>query len=360
MDADNWVVTSVIALLVALLVILLPWLDRRICRRLRLNLEGGLSENPDADRLLALRQRLLTLVVVLYFLVFAWLVFFSRTSSSEYTVHIAPLEDLKNAFSTPTGFTGWFRTLFTEGVSSAFSQISIVRPKDIFQFILNVLLFIPMGYLLPYAFPWFRARVRVRPVLFCLLVSFLVENAQLISRRGMYDFDDMIANVLGGWIGQTLYIAVGYVVTHPGWRKNLREYRRWKHGARHTSLLPYTKKAGMFRSTVRGTNQADVWDFYVNKLGFYPRQQLDRRESGEVVFLFEMGKNQVQVICASREAAPEKQYITLYASDLPAVRSRLEKNGVSAGDYRRDPCTGRRLLRLYGPDNVRVEIMDAG
>ena len=79
-----------------------------------------------------------------------------------------------------------------------------------------------------------------------------------------------------------------------------------------------------------------------------------------MVFLFEMGKNQLQVICSSREAAPEKQYFTLYAADLPAVRRRLEKRGINAGDYRRDPCTGQRLLRLYGPDNVRVEIMDAG
>ena len=360
MDVNNWVVFAVITALVALLVILLPWADRRICRRLKLNLEGGLSENPDADRLLALRQRLLTLAVLLYFLAFAWLVFFSRSSSSEYTVHIAPLEDLKNAFRTPTGFTGWFRTLFSEGVSAAFSQISLVRPEDLFQFFLNVLLFIPMGYLMPYAFSWFRARVRIRPVLFCLLVSFLVENVQLISRRGMYDFDDIIANVIGGWIGQTLYIAVGYVVTHPGWRGDLREYRRWKRGARRSTLLPYTKKAGMFRTTLRGTNQADIWDFFVNRLGFYPRQQLNRRESGEVVFLFELGQNQVQVICSSRESAPEKQYFTIWATDLPAVRKRLEKSGINPGDYRRDPCTGQRLLRLYGPDNLRVEIMDAG
>jgi len=360
MDVNNWLVSLVVAAMVALAVILLPWADRQICRKLKLNLEGGLSENPEADRLLALRRRLLAFIVFLYFIVFAWLVFFSRTSSSEYTVHIAPLEDLKNAFRTPTGFTGWFRTLFSEGFSAAFSQITLVRPKDLFQFFLNVLLFIPMGYLMPYAFSWFRARVRIRPVLFCLIVSILVENIQLITRRGMYDFDDIIANVLGGWIGQMLYIAVGYVVTHPGWRKNLREYRRWKRGARRSSLLPYTKKAGMFRTTLRGTNQADVWDFYVNRLGFYPRQQLNRRESGEMVFLFEMGKNQLQVICSNREAAPEKQYITLYATDLPAVRRRLEKCGVKAGDYRRDPCTGQRLLRLYGPDNVRVEILDAG
>ena len=360
MELSTFQVTLAAAALVAVMVFLLPLADRRVCRRLKLNPDGRLSENPDADRLLRLRRRLLSLIFAFYCVVFAWLVFFSRSAAGNYAVHVAPLEDLKNAFSTPTGFTGWFRTLFTDGVSAAFSQISLVRPADLLQFFLNVLLFIPMGYLLPYAFSWFRARVRVRPVLCCLLVSFLVENIQLMSRRGMYDFDDLIANTLGGWIGQLLYITVGYVVTHPGWRKERQEYRRWRRMARSHSLLPWTKKTALSRTTVRGTDQAAVWDFYVNRLGFRPRQQLDRRESGDVVFLFELGKNQIQVICSALEPVPEKQYVTLYASDLPAVRRRLRKCGVEPGDYRRDPATGQRMLRIAAPDNVRMEIMDAG
>ena len=168
MDANSLGINLAATCVVACVVFLLPWVDLRVCRRLRLNLDGGLSDNPDADRLLLLRQRLLTLGVALYLLALVWLVFFSRTAGSSYTVHVAPLEDLKNAFSTPTGFSGWFRTLFSEGVTSAFSQISIVRPEDISQFYLNMMLFVPMGYLLPYVFRWFRNRVRVRPVFFCL------------------------------------------------------------------------------------------------------------------------------------------------------------------------------------------------
>ena len=57
MDVNSLEVNLLVTLLVAELVFLLPGADRRICRRLRLNLEGGLSENPDADRLLRLRLR---------------------------------------------------------------------------------------------------------------------------------------------------------------------------------------------------------------------------------------------------------------------------------------------------------------
>ena len=63
MDFNSLKMNVVITVLVLFLVFLLPWADRRICRRLRLNLEGGLSENPNADRLLRLRQRLLRLLL---------------------------------------------------------------------------------------------------------------------------------------------------------------------------------------------------------------------------------------------------------------------------------------------------------
>ena len=43
-----------------------------------------------------------------------------------------------------------------------------------------------------------------------------------------------------------------------GWRQDLREYRSWKRLARRGALFPYMKKTGMFRTTLRGTDQAAV------------------------------------------------------------------------------------------------------
>ena len=56
MDVNSLKANLLITVLVGALVCLLPWADRRICRRLKLNLHGGLSENPEADRLLRLRE----------------------------------------------------------------------------------------------------------------------------------------------------------------------------------------------------------------------------------------------------------------------------------------------------------------
>ena len=66
MDFNSLKMNVVITVLVLFLVFLLPWADRRICRRLRLSLEGGLSENPNADRLLRLRRLLLIIGLTLY------------------------------------------------------------------------------------------------------------------------------------------------------------------------------------------------------------------------------------------------------------------------------------------------------
>ena len=199
----NLLVTAV----VALLVLVLPWADRKICTRHGLNLHGGVSANPRADLLLSLRQGLLVTGLALYLLVFFWLTFLSRSVMDGYAVHVAPLEDLKNAFETEHGFSDVISRLFTEGFS-VFANIRLVRPEDISQFYLNMVFFVPFGYLLPYTFRWFRERVRTRPVGVCFLISFFTENMQLLSRRGLYDLDDMISNTLGGFIGQILYIGL--------------------------------------------------------------------------------------------------------------------------------------------------------
>ena len=98
--------------------------------------------------------------------------------------------------------------------------------EDITQVYMNIMLFVPMGYLLPYIFDWFRAKVQIRPVAACFITAFLIENLQLVFRRGFYDMDDLVSNTAGGFVGQLLYIAVAYVVTHPDWRRERDSYRR--------------------------------------------------------------------------------------------------------------------------------------
>ena len=225
----NGLTTNIfVTALMLVMVFVLPWIDWRVCKRLGLNLQGGLSTHPKAETLLRLRQSLLVAIFLVYLAVMAWLVFFSRSASNDYQVHIALYEDLKHSVRIDFGILGVLKSVFTDGLTQAISHIEIISPANIAQVYLNIMLFVPMGYLLPYVFAWFRAKVAVRPIIAGFVISFLIENIQLISRRGFYDIDDLVSNTLGTVLGVLLYIAVGYVVTHPNWRKELKAYHRWK------------------------------------------------------------------------------------------------------------------------------------
>jgi len=63
----------------------------------------------------------------------------------------------------------------------------------------NLLLFLPMGVYLPFYF-----RKLAKPSLFVismLVLLFIVETTQITTRRGSFDIDDLILNMIGALIG---------------------------------------------------------------------------------------------------------------------------------------------------------------
>ena len=343
--------------IVLVMVFLLPWADRKICRKLGLNLQGGKSKNPRADQLLRWRQGILMAGFVAYLLIYAWLVFFSRTAMNDYVVHIAPLEDLKNAFQTEHGFSDVFSRFFTEGFS-AFANVELVRPEDIAQFYMNVMVFVPLGYLLPYVFRWFRARIKTRPVGACFLISFLTENIQLMSTRGLYDLDDIIANTLGGLIGQMLYFSVAYVLTHPELKTDLKGYRKWRRNAKKRVLYPFRRNIGANRVQLQGTDKNAVWDFYVMTLGYRPLRQIVPENMKGRGLLLQLGRSVLEIHCASRTEPLPPQKLTFSAHRLDRIREKLRQKGIDPGDYGTDPFTMHRTLRITGPDGVEITLVE--
>ena len=356
LDANSPLTNLLVTLVVALLVVFLPWADRKLCGRLGLNLRGGLSANPRADRLLKIRQGILTSGLAVYLLIFFWLTFLSRAVMNSYAVHVAPLEDLKNAFETERGFSDVLTRLFSEGFS-VFANIRLVRPEDIAQFYMNMMVFVPLGYLLPYTFRWFRERVHTRPVGVCFLISFFTENMQLMSQRGLYDLDDMISNTLGGFIGQLLYIALAYVLTRPEWRKNLRSLRSWRKASKNRALYPSRGKLAANCTVLAASDRQAVWDFYVGKLGYRPVPHAKAEDNG--VLLLSLGQSRIRVVCRPESGPVPPQELRIRAAGLPAVRKHLLENGIDPGAYEEDPYTGLRELRFTGPDNIRIIITEA-
>ncbi len=70
--------------------------------------------------------------------------------------------------------------------------------------VLNTLLYVPLGYLLPCVFPKLRCRPWATVALgFC--VSLVTELLQLLFHIGMFDVRDLVCNTLGTTVGVVFY-----------------------------------------------------------------------------------------------------------------------------------------------------------
>lgn len=79
----------------------------------------------------------------------------------------------------------------------------------VWQFLLNILMFVPLGFLLPIVFPK-KCASWPRVLFFSFCASLLTELVQLITQRGT-DIDDVIANTAGGLCGFALFVAIYFV-----------------------------------------------------------------------------------------------------------------------------------------------------
>ena len=357
-DISSLEVNLSITALVAVMVFLMPWVDRKVASHYELNLQGGLSDNPRAEGLLRLRSLVLYGIFAAYLAVVAYLVFFSRTAAMDYRVHTILFENLRGSINIDLGIFDLLRLFFVYGVPETLKHVQIVNPFELAQFYLNVMLFVPMGYLLPYVFRWFRDRVEIRPVLASFLISLLIENIQLVTKRGFYDLDDLVANTLGGYLGQVLYIAFAYVVTHPKWRRDLKAYLRWLIMAHRRTLYPFVRKVALPRTTILATNEEPVWGFYVTKLGFRLLRQTLPEDSNETGFLLGLGKTEIVILCSNDEDVLPTQYLTISVKRLSPVKKRLEESGIEVSPIEQDPYTDHRCLWFEGPDGVHVTIIE--
>lgn len=77
--------------------------------------------------------------------------------------------------------------------------------------IINILMFIPFGFLLPVISKGFQRFWKT--YLAGLGFTLLIETAQLITARGLFDVDDIINNVLGAMIGYGIYALAMYIIS---------------------------------------------------------------------------------------------------------------------------------------------------
>ena len=77
------------------------------------------------------------------------------------------------------------------------------------QIIMNIVMFVPIGFLLPCCFELFEKGRHVITIIF--ISSTVIECVQGVARIGLFEFDDIIGNVLGSGIGFFIYWMMGRI-----------------------------------------------------------------------------------------------------------------------------------------------------
>ena len=361
LPAGNIWTSVFVTVAVALFVVVLPAIDLKVCARLGISPQTGSGTNPNATRLLQVRKAILVVMLALYGAIYCYMVFFSRDASEDYRIHIDLFANLASAvdFDIDFGILGFLQSIFTEGPMAAFSHIKAISLRDLAEVYLNVMLHVPIGYLLPYVFRWFREHTRRRTVLACFLISLATENIQLITKLGYYDIDDLITNTLGGFIGQALFMAFAFVVTNPKWRRDLASYRRWRKTAKQRTLYPFARGIDLSRTTLLGTSEEAIHDFYVDKLGFRQVGQVVPLDRPDTTLLFQMGQFQVEIRCSNTKETLPEQHLNISARKLEKVHARLLEDGIEVGPIEADAFRGTKRFSFRGPDNVNITILES-
>jgi glycopeptide antibiotics resistance protein len=152
------------------------------------------------DKLTTAQSIALTLLTTYIFLVFASTVF-SRTPTEDYSYELMPFWSYREIVKGARESHGhvWGESLFWE---------------DIF----NVFMLLPIGVLLPIISgengrksgekSSIENRTKTRPgriILIGFLISLTIEILQLVTKRGLFEFDDIFHNMFGVAIGELGY-----------------------------------------------------------------------------------------------------------------------------------------------------------
>lgn len=148
-------------------------------------------------------KRIYMLLMALgYAMVVLWLTILSRSPDPKYTIIFSFFSAFRKAIVIDGGLDYFINTLFSNGLWASLKLIHI-RLYHLEGVVLNVLLFIPLGYILPVLWP--RMNIRILIISIAVTCSCMIEILQSIWHLGVGEFDDIINNLIGALIGFRLY-----------------------------------------------------------------------------------------------------------------------------------------------------------
>ena len=158
-----------------------------------------------AVRICRSKKPLLVLMFLIYGAAVLYLTLLSRVPEINYNLDIVWFRAARDAIDIDGGLIVLLKTVIKEGIESGLDRIHLESLVHLDGVILNVLLFIPLGYLLPAMFRgvnrWWKM------LLLGLVVSGLIEAAQGYFHLGWVEPDDLMNNTLGAVIGYMIWAA---------------------------------------------------------------------------------------------------------------------------------------------------------
>ena len=83
MKINNLSTNVFVTILMFVMVVFMPMIDRMVCKAIGISPDDRMNKNPHADFYLHLRKAVLVLVFLIYLALLSYVVFFSRSASSD-------------------------------------------------------------------------------------------------------------------------------------------------------------------------------------------------------------------------------------------------------------------------------------
>lgn len=156
---------------------------------------------------MSVTNRKIRLVIAMVFMIymagFLYVTLFSREPSTESTMVLTPFEGYRQSLHFNPGFVEFLRLILHNRFGEAVDTIGVTSVARLEENLLNILLFVPMGFLLPTMVKWMRKLIII--VSFGLMASLALETVQFFTGLGIFDIDDLLNNTIGAFFGYILF-----------------------------------------------------------------------------------------------------------------------------------------------------------
>ena len=105
-------------------------------------------------------------------------------------------------------------------------------------------------------------------------------------------------------------------------------------------------------------------DFYVDKLSFKVKREVERKERNDTIIILDAGNNiEIELFIeknpplrVTRPEAAGLRHLAFRVDDIISAVAELKEKGIETEEIRIDPQDGKRMTVFFDPDHLPLEI----